>query len=187
MSQKGRLALALYYFSMHPYLLYYHYPQDLLTFYTNMSQHNSNHYEQIIQQQQKEAAFSNTGTTPSIASSRRGSRSSDSRVFPTQHWVKCRSGQATNIQQESRKCFRILNSIQIVYLNNWKKNVLEDLKAGVLEYVIVGIFLVDLKREFGRGDNEIIKVAELKKVKQGSRAMKEFVQEFVVATTSNKH
>jgi len=26
----------------------------------------------------------------------------------------------------------------------WKKNVLEDLKAGVLEYVIVGKFLVDL-------------------------------------------
>ena len=69
----------------------------------------------------------------------------------------------------------------------WKKNVLEDLKAGVLEYIIVGKFLVDLKREFGRGDNEIIKVAELKKVKQGSRTMEEFVQEFVVATTSDKY
>ena len=71
--------------------------------------------------------------------------------------------------------------------NIWKKNVLEDLKAGVLEYVIVGKFLVDLKREFGRGDNEIIKVPELKKVKQGSRTMEEFVQEFVVATTSDKY
>ena len=40
---------------------------------------------------------------------------------------------------------------------------LEDLEAKELEYVIVGEFLVDLK-EFGRGDNKIIKVVEIKRI-----------------------
>jgi len=35
---------------------------------------------------------------------------------------------------------------------------LEDLKARILEYGIIGKFLANLKREFGRGNNEIIKV-----------------------------
>jgi len=37
---------------------------------------------------------------------------------------------------------------------------------------MVGEFLSDLKEEFRGGDNEIMRVAELKKVKQGSRIMK---------------
>jgi len=40
------------------------------------------------------------------------------------------------------------------------------------------IFLADLKKEFGRRDDEKTKVVELKKVEQGSRTMEEFVQEF---------
>jgi len=39
----------------------------------------------------------------------------------------------------------------------------------------VGEFLSDLKEEFRGEDDKTIKVAELKKVKQGSRMMKEFV------------
>jgi len=35
--------------------------------------------------------------------------------------------------------------------------------------------LVNLKREFGKGNNETIKIAGLKKVKQGNRAIEEFV------------
>jgi len=42
----------------------------------------------------------------------------------------------------------------------------------------MGKFLLDLKKEFGRGDNKIMKVVELKKVEQGSRIIEEFVQEF---------
>jgi len=41
--------------------------------------------------------------------------------------------------------------------------------------VTVGEFLLDLKEEFSREDNKIIKVAELKKVKQENRTMKKFV------------
>ena len=31
----------------------------------------------------------------------------------------------------------------------WKKNILEDLKAGLLEYETVREFLTDIKKEFG--------------------------------------
>jgi len=41
---------------------------------------------------------------------------------------------------------------------------MKDLKSGNLSYVIVGEFLSDLKEEFGKRDNETIKVMELKKI-----------------------
>ena len=47
----------------------------------------------------------------------------------------------------------------------WKENILEDLEAEILEYALVEESLADLKKEFGRGDDEIIKMAKLKKVK----------------------
>jgi len=40
---------------------------------------------------------------------------------------------------------------------------MKDLKSGELCYITVGEFLSDLKKEFCREDNEMIKVAELKK------------------------
>jgi len=46
----------------------------------------------------------------------------------------------------------------------WKENILEDLEAGEVEYESVGEFLVELKKEFGGGDREAVKVAELKKL-----------------------
>jgi len=41
---------------------------------------------------------------------------------------------------------------------------LEDLETSSLEYETVGEFLADIKKKFGRGDEEIVKVAELKKI-----------------------
>jgi len=35
-----------------------------------------------------------------------------------------------------------------------------------------------LKKEFGRGKEESVKAAELRKLEQGGKTMKEFVQEF---------
>ena len=46
----------------------------------------------------------------------------------------------------------------------WKKNFLEDLKVEILEYATMEEFLADLKKKFERKDNEIMKVAKLKKV-----------------------
>ena len=60
----------------------------------------------------------------------------------------------------------------------WKENVLEDLKKGLLEYETVGEFLADIKKEFEKGDKELVKVAELKKLEQISKTMEKFVQEF---------
>ena len=55
---------------------------------------------------------------------------------------------------------------------------MEALKSGNLSYVTVGEFLSNLKEEFSRGDDEIIKVVELKKIEQGGNIMEEFMQEF---------
>jgi len=38
--------------------------------------------------------------------------------------------------------------------------------------------LADIRKKFGEGDEEGVKVAELKRLKQEGRMMKEFVQEF---------
>ena len=38
--------------------------------------------------------------------------------------------------------------------------------------------MADLKKEFGKVDDKIIKIVELKKVEQESRIMKEIMQEF---------
>ena len=60
----------------------------------------------------------------------------------------------------------------------WKKNILEDLEIGEIEYELAGEFLAGLKREFGRGDKVVVKVAELRKLEQKGRTIKEFMQEF---------
>ena len=57
----------------------------------------------------------------------------------------------------------------------WKENVLEDLETGELEYESAGEFLAGLKREFGKGDEETVKVAELKRIEQERKTMEEFV------------
>ena len=52
---------------------------------------------------------------------------------------------------------------------------MENLEVGSLEYEIVEEFLTNLKKEFWGGDDEIIKIAELKRIEQGNKMMKEFV------------
>ena len=60
----------------------------------------------------------------------------------------------------------------------WKKNVLEELEAGKLEFETVGEFLAEIRREFGGGEEESVKAVELRNLEQGGRMMEEFVQEF---------
>jgi len=55
---------------------------------------------------------------------------------------------------------------------------LEDLEAVEVEYESTGEFLVAIRREFRGKDEEVVKVAELKKIEQGERTIEEFVQEF---------
>jgi len=72
----------------------------------------------------------------------------------------------------------VLSYIQGGLADIWKKNVLEDLEGGLLEYEIVEEFLTDIKKEFGERDKELIKVVKLQKLEQGNKTMEEFVQEF---------
>ena len=44
-----------------------------------------------------------------------------------------------------------------------------------MEYKSVEEFLTSLKREFGGGEEESVKVAELRKLEQGEKKMEEFV------------
>jgi len=52
---------------------------------------------------------------------------------------------------------------------------MEELESGEVEYESAEEFLM---KEFGGGEEESVKVAELRRLKQGERTMEEFVQEF---------
>jgi len=64
---------------------------------------------------------------------------------------------------------------------------LEDLEGELLEYEIVGEFLVDIKKKFREENKEEVKVAELKRLEQGRRTIKEFVQEFRRAARGSRY
>jgi len=65
-----------------------------------------------------------------------------------------------------------LTYIQRGLADIWKKNILENLESEDLKFPSVEDFLVELKKEFGGGDNKSAEVAELKKLEQESRMMK---------------
>jgi len=55
---------------------------------------------------------------------------------------------------------------------------MEELELGELEYESAEEFLTSLKREFGGGEEKLVKAVELRKLEQGGKTMEEFVQEF---------
>jgi len=67
----------------------------------------------------------------------------------------------------------------------WQENVMEELEIGEVEYEIVEEFLATLKKEFGGGEEESMKTAELRKLEQGGRTIEEFIQEFKRAVRGN--
>jgi len=56
--------------------------------------------------------------------------------------------------------------------NIYKENIIKNLESKSLSYIIVGKFL---KEEFSKGNNETIKIAELKKIEQENKTIKKFV------------
>ena len=48
--------------------------------------------------------------------------------------------------------------------NIWKKNVLEDLEAGEVEFELVGELLAEIKKEFSGRNEKSLKVTKLKKI-----------------------
>ena len=72
----------------------------------------------------------------------------------------------------------VLTYVQGGTADIWKENMIEELEMGEIEFESAGEFLAEIKKEFGGGDEELVKVAELKKIKQGGRMIEEFVQDF---------
>jgi len=72
----------------------------------------------------------------------------------------------------------ILSYVQGESADIWKENVIEELETGEIEFDLAGEFLAEIRKEFGEGDEESVKVVELKKIEQGGRTMEEFVQNF---------
>ena len=74
--------------------------------------------------------------------------------------------------------FWILSYVQGGSVDIWKENIMEELESGEVEYELAEEFLISLKKEFGGGEEESVKVAELRKLEQEGKTMEEFVQEF---------
>jgi len=55
---------------------------------------------------------------------------------------------------------------------------MEELELGEMEYESAEEFLTCLRKEFGGGEEELVKVAELRRMEQGGKIMEEYVQEF---------
>ena len=72
----------------------------------------------------------------------------------------------------------VLSYVQGGSADIWKENVMEEMESGEVEYKSAEEFLTSLKKEFRGGEEELMKVVELKKLEQGGRTMEEFVQEF---------
>ncbi len=47
----------------------------------------------------------------------------------------------------------------------WKENILEDLEGGLLEYETVGEFLADIRKEFGGGDEKMVKSGRIEEIR----------------------
>ena len=72
----------------------------------------------------------------------------------------------------------VLSYVQGGSIDVWKENVMEKLESGKVEYESAEEFLMSLKKEFGGGEEETTKVAELRKLEQGEKTIEEIVQEF---------
>jgi len=77
------------------------------------------------------------------------------------------------VVKEQIQC--ILLYVQEGSADVWKENILEDLKGGLLEYETVREFLAEIKKEFGGGDEKIVKVAELGTLEQEGKTMEKFI------------
>ena len=72
----------------------------------------------------------------------------------------------------------ILSYVQGESADVWKENIMEELESEEVEYKSAEEFLIGLKKEFGGGEEELVKIAELRRLEQGGRTMEEFIQEF---------
>ena len=72
----------------------------------------------------------------------------------------------------------VLTYVQGGSADVWKENVMEELEGGKVEYESVEEFFTTLRKEFGGGEEESVKAAELRRMEQGGKTMEEYVQVF---------
>jgi len=72
----------------------------------------------------------------------------------------------------------VLSYVQGGSVDVWKENIIKELETGEMEYETVEEFLTSLKKKFSGGEEESVKVVELRKLEQEGRTIEEFVQEF---------
>ena len=70
----------------------------------------------------------------------------------------------------------VLSYVQGGSADVWKENVMEELESEEIEYETAEEFFTNLRKEFGGGEEESIKVAELRRMEQGGKTMEEYVQ-----------
>ena len=58
----------------------------------------------------------------------------------------------------------VLSYVQGGSADIWKENVMEELEAGEVEFELIEEFFTGLKKEFGGGEEEAVKAAELRKL-----------------------
>ena len=72
----------------------------------------------------------------------------------------------------------VLSYVQGGLVDVWKENVIEELESGEVEYESVEEFLTSLRKEFGGGEEESVKAAELRRMEQEGKTIEKYVQEF---------
>ena len=65
----------------------------------------------------------------------------------------------------------ILSYVQGGSADVWKENLMEELENGKMEYESIKEFFTSLKKEFGGGEEESVKAAELRKIEQEGKTM----------------
>ena len=58
----------------------------------------------------------------------------------------------------------VLSYVQGGSADIWKENVMEEMETGEVEYESAEEFLTCLKKEFGGGEEELVKAAELRRI-----------------------
>jgi len=61
------------------------------------------------------------------------------------------------------------------------------LERELLEYENIEEFLVDIRKKFGGGDKQLVKVAELRRLEQGGKIIEKFVQKFRRAARESRY
>jgi len=54
------------------------------------------------------------------------------------------------------------------------------LEGKLLEYKTAGEFLADIRKEFGEGNEKIVKVAELKRAEQGEKIIEQWYNRVII-------